>query len=101
MSELNERQKYIANIEKELAKAAKAKRFTDSEEGKYVIDYISELISSQVNRFVNKRVSHEEYIELRAQVDILKRLKQVLELQANEQVLEKLHADLELATSED
>lgn len=101
MTELTEKQKYIQNIEKELSKAAKAKRFVDSEDGQYVINYISELISSQVNKFVNKRVDHEEYIELRAQVDILKRLKQVLELQANEKVVEKLHTDLELATTED
>jgi hypothetical protein len=98
---MNEREKYIANIEKELSKAAKAKRFTDSEDGRYVLDYMSELISTQINKFVNKRVTHEEYIELRAQVDILKRLKQVLEVQSNEKVLEKLHVDLELATSED
>ena len=95
-----ERQKYIENLQNELSKAAKSQAFVNSEAGKYVIDYIATLISEQTNNLVSKRRTHEEYIEIRARIDILRRLKQVLETQSNEAVIADLNARLELAQSE-
>lgn len=96
----SERDQYIERLQGELSKAAKAQAFTNSESGKYVLDYITELVSQLTNNLVNKRRTHEEYIEIRAKIDILRRLKQVLETQSNEKVIADLNAQLELAQSE-
>lgn len=96
---MNEREKYINNLKTNLLKASNAKKFVESEEGSYVISYIEELVSSKTNKMISSRLTHEEYIEVRAQVDILRRLKQVLEVQAKETVINKLSEDLEAAES--
>lgn len=101
MSEVKtERQKKIESLQEQLSKAAKAKRFVDSDEGGYVIGYISELISGFTNQLIGTRKTHEEYIEIRAKIDVLRKLKQVLEVQANEEVMAKLNDELALAQSE-
>ena len=96
----SERQKYIERLEKDLSKAAKAQAFIGSESGRYVLEYIAELISQLTNNLISKTRTHEEYIEIRAKIDILRRLKQVLETQSNEKVIADLNAQLELAQSE-
>lgn len=98
--QLTERQKYIAKIETELTKAAKSRAFVSSEEGQYVIGYIGELVSQKTNELLSKMRTHEEYIEIRAQIDILRKLKQVLEVQANEEVIAQLSAQLDEAKAE-
>jgi hypothetical protein len=98
--EKTEREKYIERLENELSKAAKAQAFINSESGKYVLDYISELVSQLTNNIINKRRTHEEYIEIRAKIDILRKLKQVLEVQSNESIIADLSSQLELAQSE-
>jgi len=100
MNEMTERDKYIQRLESELSKAAKAQAFISSESGKYVLDYIAELVSQMTNNLINKRRTHEEYIELRAKIDVLRKLKQVLEVQSNESIIADLSAQLELAQSE-
>lgn len=97
---MTERDKYIAKIEHDLSKAAKSRAFVNSEEGKYVINYLAELISQKTNELISKRRTNEEYIELRAQIDILRKLKQVLEVQANEEVIAQLSAQLDAARAE-
>lgn len=96
----SERQKYIERLQGDLSKAAKAQAFIGSEAGQYVLEYIAELISQLTNNLISKTRSHEEYIEIRAKIDVLRRLKQVLEVQSNEKVIAELHASLELAQSE-
>lgn len=96
-----ERQKAVERLEKEITKASKARHFVTSDEGQYVISYIAELVTDFTNQLINKQKTHEEYIELRAKIDVLRRLKQVLEIQANEEVIAKLHEQLDLATSEE
>jgi len=95
-----ERQKYIERLQSELSKAAKAQAFIGSESGQYVLEYITELVSQMTNNLIGKRRTHEEYIELRAKIDILRKLKQVLEVQSNESIIADLNAQLELAQSE-
>lgn len=96
----NERQKYVERLQKELAKAAKSQAFINSESGQYVLEYIQELVSQLTNNLINKTRKHEEYIEIRAKIDVLRKLKQVLEVQSNEKVIAELNASLELAQSE-
>lgn len=96
----SERQVYIERLQGELTKAAKAQAFINSDSGKYVLDYIAELVSQLTNNLINKQRSHEEYIEIRAKIDILRKLKQVLEVQSNEKIIADLNAQLELAQSE-
>lgn len=96
----SERTKYIERLQGELSKAAKAQAFVNSDSGKYVLDYITELISQLTNNLISKTRSHEEYIEIRAKIDILRKLKQVLEVQSNEKVIAELNSQLELAQSE-
>jgi len=95
-----ERQKYVEKLQKELSKAAKAQAFIGSEAGQYVLEYITELVSQLTNNLINKQRTHEEYIEIRAKIDILRKLKQVLEVQSNEKIIADLNAQLELAQSE-
>lgn len=97
MEEKNPRLEYINKLEDELKKAGLAKRFVESEEGQYVISYVSELISVYTNMLISTRKSQEEYIELRAKIDVLRKIKQVLEVQSNDAVIAKLSADLKLA----
>jgi hypothetical protein len=99
--ELNPRQKQIEKLTKELSKAAKSKRFIESEEGTYVLEYITELVSNFTNQMINTRKSHEEYIELRAKIDVLRKLKGVLEVQSSDKSINQLNEQLDLATSED
>jgi hypothetical protein len=97
---LTERQKYINKIQTELAKASMAKQFVNSSEGQYVINYIAELVTGATNKLINTRLSNEDYIETRAELNVLRKLKQVLETQANETVIAELSAKLSEATSE-
>jgi cell shape-determining protein MreC len=97
--ELNPRQKQIEKLTKELAKAAKSKKFIESEEGNYVLDYIGELISNFTNQMINTRKTHEEYIELRAKIDVLRKLRGVLEVQSSDQAISQLNEQLDLASS--
>lgn len=97
----DKRAEYIDNLEAQLKKAALAKTFVESTDGKYVINYINSLVSSLTNQILNSRKSQEEYIELRAQVDILRKLQAVLTVQANDDVLLKLREKIDLAKSED
>lgn len=94
---MDSKTEYIANLETQLNKASLAKRFVDSEEGKYVIDYMAELISSLTNKLLNTRRTNDEYIEIRAQIEILRKLSQVLTIQANETVMLNIREKLELA----
>lgn len=100
MNEPTEREKYIQRLESELTKAAKAQAFVNSDSGKYVLEYIAELISNLTNNLVSKQRSYDEYTAIRAKIDILRRLKQVLEAQSNESIIADLNAQLELAQSE-
>lgn len=97
---VTERDKYIRKIESELTKAARSRAFVSSDEGKYVINYITELVSQKTNELLSKMRTHEQYIEMRAQIEILRKLKQVLEVQANEEVISQLSAQLDEAKSE-
>lgn len=96
-----EREKYIAKLEKDLAKASLSRRFVNSEEGKYVIDYITELVTNATNKLISSRLSNEDYIETRAELNVLRKLKQVLEVQANESIIAELSAKLSEARSGD
>ena len=99
--QLTERQRAIRSIEKQLTKAAKSKHFVESEEGQYVLSYITELVSGFTNQLISTRKEHEEYVEIRAKIDVLRKLKQVLEVQANEQAIAQLNDQLDLAQSEE
>ena len=92
---------YIDNLEAQLRSAGLAKTFVESTEGQYVIDYINTLVSSLTNQILNSRKDHDEYIELRAQVDILRKLQAILTVQANDSVLLKLREKIDLAKVED
>ena len=97
----DKRTEYIDNLEGQLRKASLAKTFVEITDGQYVIDYINTLVSSLTNQILNSRKTHEEYIELRAQVDILRKLQAVMTVQANDDVLLKLREKIELAKAED
>lgn len=97
--QLNDRQKYIQKLESEIAKASRSRQFVNSEEGKYVIGYIGELVSNATNKLINTRLSNEDYIETRAEINVLRKLKQVLETQASEDVIAELSAKLSEANS--
>ena len=97
----DKRIEYIDNLEKQLKSAALAKTFVESTDGKYVIDYINTLVSSLTNQILNSRKTQEEYIELRGQIDILRRLQAVLTVQANDDVLAGLRVKIDLANSTD
>lgn len=99
--QLTERQKYVHNLEKQLAKASRSRQFVSSEEGRYVIDYISELVTNATNKMINTRLSNEDYIETRAELNVLRKLKQVLETQASDSVIAELSAKLSEAQSEE
>lgn len=96
-----ERQKVVEKLSKELTKASKAKRFIESNDGSLVLEYISQFITDFTNQMLNTRKTHEEYIELRAKIDILRRLKAVLEVQGNEQAIARLNDQLDLASSDE
>lgn len=93
------REEAIERIQDKLFEAAMSKRFIESEEGKYLLDYITEVVSNLTNKMLNKRGSYEDYIELRAKIDILRRLKQVLEVKADDESIVKLKEELSLAQS--
>ena len=96
-----ERQKYIAKLEHELAKASKSRQFVSSEEGQYVLSYIGELVTNATNKLINTRLSNEDYIETRAELNVLRKLKQVLETQASESVITELSNKLSEANSQE
>ncbi len=97
----SKRQQAIERLQNDLFEAGMSHRFINSEEGKYVIDYITEVVSTLTNQMVSKRLERDEYIELRAKIDILRRLKQVLEAKASETTIARLKEDLNLAQSEE
>lgn len=97
----NPREKYVNKLQDDLFAAAMSQRFVESEEGKYLLDYITGVVGTLTNQLINTRLSHEEYIETRAKADILRRLKAVLEAKASPTVIEKLKTDLKIAQSED
>lgn len=94
------REQEIIRLEKEIAKASKAKRFIESDDGGYVIEYLKALISTYTNQLLNNRKTQEEYIEIRAQIVLLRKIVQVLEVQGSEKVLGELSSRLSLAESE-
>jgi hypothetical protein len=98
---MNPREQAIRRLEKELTKAARSQKFVKSEEGCFVLEYIAELISQLTNKVLNKRLETEEYIEVRAKIDILRKLKAVLEAQANEEHINSIREQLDLAQSGD
>lgn len=100
-AELNPRQAYINKLQDDLFQSAMSQRFIQSEEGKYVIDYITEVVSTLTNQLINKRQSQEDYIETRAKIDVLRKLKAVLEAKANDTIINKLKDDLALAQSDE
>lgn len=100
MNEENPRVEYISKLEGELKKASLSRQFVDSESGQFVITYITELVSVYTNMLIGSRKTEEEYIELRAKIDVLRKLKQVLEVQGSDSAIKKLRADLDLAQSE-
>lgn len=93
------REEAIEKLQGDLFEAAMSQRFIESEEGKYLINYITEVVSSLTNQMINKRLEREEYIEVRAKIDILRRLKQVLEAKASDVVIAQLKEQLSLAQS--
>lgn len=95
--ELTEREKAVKRLQDNLFEAAMSKRFVESEEGRYLLDYITEVVSTLTNQLIGKRLEHEEYIEIRAKIDILRRIKQVLEVKADDKVIVKLQQELGLA----
>jgi len=95
--ELTEREKAVKRLQDNLFEAAMSKRFVESEEGRYLLDYITEVVSTLTNQLIGKRLEHEEYIEIRAKIDILRRIKQVLEVKADDKVIVKLQQELSLA----
>jgi ketopantoate reductase len=95
----NRRQEAIDRLQNDLFESAMSQRFIASEEGKYLINYITEVVSALTNQMINKRLDREEYIELRAKIDILRRLKQVLEAKADDAVINRLKDELNLAQS--
>jgi hypothetical protein len=97
----SQRAKYITQLETDLQKASLSRQFVDSESGQFVITYISEVISIFTNKLLNTRRTNDEYIEIRAQIDILRKLKQVLEVKGSDKALTKIRADLDLAQSEE
>lgn len=97
----SKRQQAIEKLQNDLFEAGMSSRFVNSEEGKYVINYITEVVSALTNQMINSRLDREEYIELRAKIDVLRRLKQVLEAKASDAVIARLKADLDLAQSEE
>lgn len=99
MDSQNERQRYIQKVSDNLYQAAMSKRFVDSDEGKYLLDYITEVVSALTNKIVGSRLERDDYIETRAKIDILIRLKQILEVKADDAAIAKLQKDLELAQS--
>lgn len=96
----NPRKQYLDKLEGDLRKASLSRQFVDSENGQFVIEYIGEVVSTLTNQLINNRRTAEEYIEIRAKIDILRKLKQVLEVQGNDKVIKKIRDDLELAQSE-
>ena len=95
--ELTEREKAVKRLQDNLFEAAMSKRFVESEEGRYLLDYITGVVSNLTNQLIGKRLEHEEYIEIRAKIDILRRIKQVLEVKADDKVIVKLQQELSLA----
>jgi transcription initiation factor IIE alpha subunit len=96
-----ERQKVVERLEKEITKASKKKHFVESPEGSVVLEYIDQFVTDFTNQMLNTRKTHEEYIELRGKIDVLRRLRAVLSAEANEEALARLHDQLDLATSEE
>ena len=95
-----ERQRVVEKLEKDLTKAAKAKRFVEGD-GSLVLDYIAEFVTD-FNRQLHKLSNtHEQNIALKAKIDVLMRLRGVLEIQGNEQALVRLREQLDLANSEE
>lgn len=101
MKEESAREKYVKKLQNDLFKASMSHRFINSEEGKFFIDYITEFVSTLTNKLINTRQSQEEYIELRAKIDVLRKLKAVLEAQADEKTMGRLKEDLKIAVSEE
>lgn len=98
---VNPRQAYINKLQDDLFQSAMSQRFVNSEEGKFVIDYISEVVSTLTNQLINKRQTQEDYIETRAKIDVLRKLKAVLEAKASDTTINKLKEDLALARSDE
>jgi len=96
---ISKRQQAIDKLQNDLFEAGMSSRFVNSEEGQYVIKYITEVVSALTNQMINSRLDREEYIELRAKIDVLRRLKQVLEAKASDTVIARLKQDLDLAQS--
>jgi SPX domain protein involved in polyphosphate accumulation len=97
---MNEREKVINKLTTEIAKASNAKKFTESEEGQYVINLLKELVSGYTNKMLNSRVDHLDYVELRAEIAVLRKVIQVLETQSSDSVINQLTERLDLAASE-
>lgn len=95
----SKREDYIEKVQSELYQAAMSQRFINSDEGQYLINYITEVVSSLTNQLINNRLERDDYIETRAKIDILRRLKQVLEAKASDTAILKLKEQLDLAQS--
>lgn len=93
---VDKRQEYIASLKKNIAKATKAKHFTDSTEGQYVIDLLTDTINTHTNAILGKQLTLEEYIDKRARVDVLRKVIAILTTQADEtttaQLIDRLDA---------
>lgn len=95
----NKRAAYIEKLQSELLKASNSKKFVESEEGSYVISYIQELVTAKTNSLLKVGLTHEENISLKAEINILRKLKAVLEAQASDTQIKELNDALTLAVS--
>lgn len=96
----DDRSKYIDKLESELRKSSLARKFVDTESGQYVMEYINEVVSALTNKILNSRRTEEEYIEARAQIEILRKLRQVLDVSSSDSAILSIREKLELAKSE-
>ena len=96
---ITERERVVKRLGDDLYTAAQARRFIDSDEGQFLLNYINEVVSNLTNNILNKRLEQIDYVETRAKIDILRRLKAALEAKADTKSMDRLREELELAPS--
>jgi hypothetical protein len=97
----SERRKYIESLEKEVRKSAESRKFLDSTDGKYLMDWFDELISQYTNRILKQGVDHGEVIDLRARINLLRNIKSVLTMQGDETRMKEIQEQLKVAKTDE
>lgn len=97
---IDKRQAYIDSLKKNIAKATKAKHFTESDEGKYVIELLTDTINTHTNAILGKQLAHDDYIDKRARVDVLRKVIAILTTQADETTTAELINRLDAAEND-